>query len=68
MQFMLQTWGQLKTLSFPGPNRKRSVIGGHLLSVFGLGQIGNLISGRGVFYQGVRYFFSRILGIPKFTP
>ena len=29
MQFMLQTWGQLKTLSFPGPNRKRSVIGGH---------------------------------------
>ena len=29
MQFVLQTWGQLKILSFPGPNRKQSVVGGH---------------------------------------
>ena len=67
MQFVLQTWGQLKTLSFPGPNGKRSVVGGHFY-YFGSGQVGNLISGRGVFYQGIRYFFPRILGISKFTP
>ena len=29
MQFVLQTWGKLKTQIFPGSNRKQFVVGGH---------------------------------------
>ena len=60
--------GATQNPEFPWTKPKAICDRGTFLSVFGLGQIGNLISGRGVFYQGIRYFFSRILGIPKFTP
>ena len=61
--------GATQNPDFPWTKPKAICSWGTFLSIFGSGQVGNLISGRVVFYQGIyRYFFPRILGIPKFTP
>ena len=52
--------GTTQNPEFPRTKSKAICGWGTFLSIFG--------SGQGIFYRGIRYFFPRILGIPKFTP
>ena len=57
MQFVLQTRRATQNPEFPWTKPKAICGWGTFLSVFGSGQIGNLILGRDVFfffYQGIR--------------
>ena len=60
--------GATQNPEFPQTKPKAICGWGTFSSIFGSGQVRNLLWGRGIFYQGMRYFFPRILGIPKFIP